>query len=121
MEKWRNELKRMRESTGTSSFQLEDGSHFYFEPSQYGLEVFMASMQVLEADGEGEVRSPPHPLLVALARAKDRRAAMRQVYPNWREKPPMLGYDLGVLVREGRLEPYSLVKGREPIMPEDGV
>ena len=91
------------------SFELEDGSRFYYDPEQG--EVFLHSMECLHAQGEGATTFPePPPVVKAIARAKDRRAAFERVYSG---DFSVLPYDRDALIERGELVPVSMVVGRE--------
>ncbi len=66
-----------REDLG--SFELEDGSRHYYDP--VSPDRFLHSMDCLRAQGDGETSFPDPPeTLRAITRAKDRAAALEQVY-----------------------------------------
>jgi hypothetical protein len=107
----RSWLKRVEHSArGTlASFELEDGSRFYYDPEQG--EVFLHSMECLRAQGEGATTFPePPPVIQAIARAKDRRAAFEKVYDG---DFSVLPYDRDALIERGEFVPVSMVVGRE--------
>ena len=61
------------------SFDLEDGSRFYHDPVQG--QVFLHPCECLRAQGGGATTFPqPPPVIKAIARARDRRAAFESVY-----------------------------------------
>ncbi len=92
------------------SFELEDGSRHYFDRSSG--ELFLHSLACLRAQGEGKTTFPEPPeTLRAICRAKDRRAALAQVYPAGAFD--IFPYDTGALVERGELVPRSMVVGRE--------
>jgi hypothetical protein len=105
-------LKRIEQSLrGTlDSFVLEDGSRFYNDPTS--AECFLHSMDCLRAQGEGKTTFPEPPETVkAIARARDREAALHQLYP-----PGSFGvfpYDVEALLECGELVPRSMVVGCE--------
>ena len=92
------------------SFELEDGSRHYYD--RVSGERFLHSMACLRAQGEGKTTFPEPPeTLRANTRAKDRRAALAQVYhPGAFDIFP---YDTEALVERGELVPRSMVAGRE--------
>jgi hypothetical protein len=105
----RSWLKRVEHSArGTlASFELEDGSRFYFDPEQG--EVFLHTCECLRAQGEGATAFPePPPVVQAIARAKDRRAAFERVYSG---DFSVLPYDRDALIERGELVPVSMVVG----------
>jgi hypothetical protein len=69
-------------------------------------------MACLRAQGEGKTTFPDPPeTLRAITRAKDRRAAFKQVYH--RGAFDIFPYDIEALVERGELVPRSMVVGRE--------
>ncbi len=91
------------------SFDLEDGSRFYFDPAD--ATVFLHSMDCLRAQGEGKTTFPePPPTVKAITRAKDRAAAFGMVYS---AKFTIMPYDTEVLIERGEFVPVSMVVGRE--------
>jgi hypothetical protein len=78
----KGQLKRLEQSLrGTlENFVLEDGSRYYYDPTS--AERFLHSMDCLRAQGEGETIFPEPPETVkAIARARDRRTVLNQLYP----------------------------------------
>ena len=108
----RSRIKRLeRGLRGTlECFVLEDGSPFYYNPTS--AECFLHSMDCLRAQGEGETTFPEPPETVkAIARARDRRAALNQLYPSG--SFGVFPYDVDAFLKRGELVPRSLVAGRE--------
>ena len=92
------------------SFELEDGSRHYYD--RVSGERFLHSMACLRAQGEGKTTFPEPPeTLLAITRAKDRRAALAQVYHP--DAFDIFPYDTEALVERGELVPRSMVAGRE--------
>ena len=107
----KNKLRRLeRAARGQlANFELEDGSRFYYDP--VSAQVFLHSMECLRAQGEGATTFPePPPVIQAIARAKDRRAALERVYSGGFG---VLPYDRGALIERGEFVPVSMVVGRE--------
>jgi hypothetical protein len=104
-------LKRLERGAreDLASFALEDGGRHYYDP-QSG-ECFLQSMDCLRAQGNCEPFPEPPETLKAIARAKDRRAALEQLYPNG--SFDIFPYEPEALVERGELVPRSLVAGRE--------
>ena len=92
-----------------ASFVLEDGSRYYFNPESG--ECFLHSMDCLRAQGECEPFPEPPETLKAIARARDRRAALNQLYPNGTFG--IFPYEVEALIDRGELVPRSRVAGRE--------
>jgi len=105
----RSRLRRLaRAARGhLASFELEDGSRFYWD-RQSG-ELFLHLCDCLRHHHEPERPEPPE-VVKALARAMDRRAAFAEVFGPYRD---MLPYDEQALVERGEIVPISLVVGRE--------
>ncbi len=102
-------LERMARGQ-VESFELEDGSRHYYDPSS--AERFLHSLECLRAQGEGKTSFPEPPETVrALLRAKDRAAALKQVYGNG--SFTLIPYDTEALVLRGELVPRSMVVGKE--------
>jgi hypothetical protein len=106
---WIRRLERGLRGT-LECFVLEDGSPFYYNPTS--AECFLHSMDCLRAQGEGETTFPEPPETVkAIARARDRRAALNQLYPSG--SFGVFPYDVDAFLKRGELVPRSLVAGRE--------
>jgi hypothetical protein len=108
----RNKLRRLEAAARgwLESFELADGSRHYYD--RVSAERLLHSMECLRAQGEGKTTYPEPPeTLRAITRAKDRRAALEQVYhPGAFDVFP---YDTEALVERGELVPRSMVAGRE--------
>ncbi len=104
----RGELHRLWASLRgqLSSFELADGSRYWYDPQAVGAELFLHGAACLRA-GAPANRPPPPEIVRALARAKDRRAAFEALAPN-----PLFPYEYEVLVERGELVPRSMVAGR---------
>jgi hypothetical protein len=96
-------------SEDLASFILEDGSRYYFNPTS--AEIFLHSMACLRAQGECEPFPKPPETVKALARARDRRAVLNQLYPGG--SFGIFPYEVEALVERGELLPRSMVAGRE--------
>jgi hypothetical protein len=107
----RDAIKRLerRAREDLASFILEDGSRYYFNPESG--ECFLHSMDCLRAQGECEPFPEPPETVKAIAKARDRRAALNQLYPNG--SFGIFPYEVEALVERGELVPRSLVAGRE--------
>jgi hypothetical protein len=104
-------LKRLERGAreDLASFVLENGGRHYYDPKSG--ECFLHSMACLRAQGNCELFPGPPETLKAIARAKDRRAALEQLYPNG--SFGIFPYEPEALVERGELVPRSLVAGRE--------
>jgi hypothetical protein len=104
-------LKRLERGAreDLASFALEDGSRHYYDPASG--ECFLHSVDCLRAQGDCEPFPEPPETLMAIARARDRRAAFDQLYPMG--SLSVFPYEVEALVGRGELVPRSLVAGRE--------
>jgi hypothetical protein len=107
---WIKRLERAsREDLG--SFELLDGSRYYYDPGEAGSEIFMHWMACLHA---GNARNWPEPpeILQKLCEAKDveRATALLRGEGTFNFIP----YDLEALLSERRLEPASFVSRYDP-------
>src|SRR5215218_6620504 len=107
----RDKLRRLEQGAreNLASFVLEDGSRYYFDPASG--ECFLHSMDCLRAQGECEPFPEPPETVKAIVRARDRRAALNQLYPNG--VFGVFPYEPEALIERGELVPLSLVAGRE--------
>jgi hypothetical protein len=104
-------VKRLeRDARGNlDSFQLEDGSRFYFDPASF--EVFLHTTECLKAQSEGKTIFPePPPVVKAIARARNRTAALNKVFEGGFMVMP---YDTEALIERGEFVPVSMVVGCE--------
>ena len=106
----RDKLRRLERGANDHlrSFVLEDGSRHYYDPASG--ERFLHSCDCLRAQGSGEPFPEPPATVKAIARARDRGAALGQVYP---KGVGMFPYEVEALAQRGDLVPRSLVVGRE--------
>jgi hypothetical protein len=106
----RDKLRRLaRAAEGElESFELLDGSRFYYDRLEVFKEVFMHGMECLGAERPEDRPEPPE-VLQKICQARDVRVALRQVAgeverveaPNFIQLP----YDLDALLNERRLVP----------------
>jgi hypothetical protein len=109
MRSWIRRLERAA-SEYLESFELLDGSRYFYNPTS--AECFLHSMDCLRAQGEGKTTFPEPPETVkALARARDRGAALNRLYPSG--SFGVFPYEVEPLLERGELVPRSLVAGRE--------
>ena len=107
----KDKMRRLEDvlSDQLESFELEDGSRFYFDPTSG--ERFLHSMSCLRTQGEGKTTFPePPPVVKAIARAKDRAAAFEKVYSG---NFTVMSYDTEALIERGEFVPISMVVGRK--------
>lgn len=113
----RDRFERLRrEMRGElESFELRDGPRFYYDRDAVGREVFLFVVACMEAQGDAcapqgvPVPEPPE-VVKAIARAKDRRAAIEEVFEGGFMELP---YDVEALVERGEFVPVSMVAGHE--------
>jgi|SRR5215208_2074563 len=100
----RNFIKRLERGArgNMESFVLEDGSTYYFNPK--GGELFLHTSACLRADHAGRKRPDPPPTLIALTKARDRRAAVEQVASSG-----LFPYSKEAIVERGELVHRSMV------------
>jgi hypothetical protein len=105
----RDKIRRLERVTQgkLKSFELADGSRFYFDPTS--AEMFLHACDCLRNHDKPERPEPPE-LVKAVARAKDRRAAFREIEGT---AAGLFPYDAEALVERGEIVPRSLVVGRE--------
>ena len=106
---WVKKLEREAKG-GMASFELEDGSRHWYDPTSP--ERFLHCMNCLWAQGDGATTFPEPPETTrAIATAKDRAAALEQVYGSGMFD--VFPYDPEALVERGELVPRSMVVGHE--------
>ncbi len=93
-----------------SSFQLLNGRTYFYSQQSYG-ELYMFCYDCLEAGNPSDWPEPPE-LLVKVLEARDPAAALQQVWS--KALDDIFPFDPEVIVNERRLEPRSLVVGRDP-------
>jgi hypothetical protein len=92
-----------------ASFILEDGSRHYYNPESS--ECFLHSVDCLRAQGECEFFPEPPETLKAITRARDRQAALHQLYSEG--SFGLFPYEPEALMERGEFVPRSLVVGYE--------
>jgi ribosomal protein L20A (L18A) len=105
----RRELARMRERVaGDESILLNHGSRYRYDRTSVAIERFKHTAEAIRADYEGQPRpvEPPE-ILRAVTRARNRRAAVEKLYPEWETQRPFCAYDLLALVETGELVPQQ--------------
>ena len=107
----RSWIKRLeRDARGNlASFELLDGSRYYFDPASAAL--FLHWCDCIRAGNPPDWPQPPE-IVRKLCEAKDVSRAFDEVEGGgtW----STFVYDREVLINERRLEPRSLVAGRDP-------
>lgn len=106
----RRQLKRLEAGLRGSlrSFVLEDGSRHYYDPTSG--ERFLHAMGCLRAQHDGRPFPEPPETVKAIAKARDRAAAVAMVYEGQDDIRP---YDKRAIVERGELVPRSMVAGCE--------
>jgi hypothetical protein len=105
----RAKLRRLEAAArgNLASFELEDGSRFYWNPQS--AELFLHFCEYLRTHDQPEHPEPPE-VVKALTQAKDRARALEEVGGwGWDIFP----YDKRLLVERGEIVPLSVVVGRE--------
>ena len=99
----RDRLRRLEKNAQgkLSSFELADGSRYFYEPEKVFPELFGHGARCLTADYKGEPRPEPPEILKAIVRARDRRRVAERLYT------PFTAYDLDALVERGEFTPRS--------------
>jgi hypothetical protein len=101
-----------REARGqVESFELEDGSRFYYDANEAAKELYLHFFECGCADSVAERPEPPE-VLRAVLRARDRRSAVEQLYAPQRYFD-IMPYDLDALRERGELVHRSMVAGQE--------
>jgi len=107
----RDKLRRLERDAreDLASFILEDGSRYYFNPVSG--DCFLHAMDCLRAQGDCAPFPEPPETLKAIAKARYRRAALSQLYPNG--SFGVSPYEVEALIERGELVSRSMVVGRE--------
>jgi hypothetical protein len=92
------------------SIELTDGSRYFFEPGEVWKELFRHGSDSLRADYRSDPRPAPPEILLAVARAKERRGAVEKLYAPGTH--PFIAYETEALIECGVLIPRSLLAGR---------
>jgi hypothetical protein len=87
-------------------FELEGGGRHWYDPQAACAELFLHGCACLRA-GAPENRPEPPEIVRALARAKDRRAALEAVAPS-----PLWPYEYEAFFERGELVHRSMVSGQ---------
>lgn len=106
----RGRLNRLQTSLRgqLSSFELADGSRYWYDPDAAFPELFLFGAACLRAAGPPHARPEPPELVRALVKAKDRRAAFESLAP-----VPFFPYEYDAFVERGELVHRSMVAGRD--------
>jgi hypothetical protein len=99
-----------RELCGSlDSFVLQDGTRFYYDPTS--VELVLHIFDCLHAQAECKPFPEPPEVVRAIARAKNREAALHQVGGG--ADLGLFPYETEALIERGEIVPRSLVHGRE--------
>ena len=103
----KDELRRLRAALRgqLDSFELADGSRYWYDPEAVGAELFLFGCACLRA-GAPEKRPPPPPIVLALVKARDRRAAFASLAP-----APFWPYESESFFERGELVHRSMIAG----------
>ena len=101
----RGRLKRLEQAARSNleSFELLDGSRYYYDPLEVAEELFLFGIDCFRADSASEWPEPPPEIYL---KARDPDAVLERFVPS--DKPAWfieLPYDRDVLISERRLEP----------------
>jgi len=75
----KDRLRRAERQGDVESFELVDGSRFYYDRMEVGIGVFLHTTECLRAHDQPEWPQPPE-IIEALTRAKHREAAFDQFF-----------------------------------------
>jgi hypothetical protein len=108
---WLRKLERVSREE-LASFELLDGSLYFYDPATP--ELFMHWYDCIGAGNPDSWPAPPE-VVRKLTEAKDPRAALAEVMGDGDD---YLTYEPEILINERRLEPRSLIAGRDPYAQE---
>ena len=107
-------LKKLEDDSPFERFELEDGSYYWYKPDELWRAFFGYYFSAMKTDFEGAPREEVPDVFKAIARAKDREAAMTQVATTWREWRTDFDLkaciDLDKLVETGEIIPFNWVR-----------
>jgi hypothetical protein len=108
----RDKLARLEKAMqdNLSSIELADGSRYWFDPQETGIELFRYLSDSLRAAYHGESRPEPPPLLRSVAAARDRREAFSRICSGG--VVPSLPVDVEALIERGKFVPRPLVRSK---------
>jgi hypothetical protein len=87
--------------------ELEDGSRYNYDAEQTAIELFLYLSDCLRAQYAGRKRAAPPEVIHAVAKAKNREAALRQLYSGGRVGH--LPLEVDALIERGEFVHRSLV------------
>jgi len=116
----RDRLKRLETTIegNLSSIELADGMRYRHNPGEVWRPMLEHAVAATKADYERKVRPQAPEILRMVCRAKNRRAALYRLYPEWETRPPFCGFDLRALVERGELVHVAFAPGYPPVVEE---
>jgi hypothetical protein len=116
----RDRLRRLEAAMegNLSSIELADGTTYRYNPGEVWRPMLEHAVAATEADYERKVRPQAPEVLRIVCRAKNRRAALSRLYPEWETRPPFCGFDLRALVERGELVHVAFAPGYPPVVEE---
>ena len=116
----RDKLARLEKAMqdNLSSIELADGTRYRYNPDEVWRQLWGHASASARADYERKVRPAPPELFRIVCRAKNRRAALSNLYPEWETRPPFCGFDLRALVETGELVHVGFAASYPPIVEE---
>jgi len=105
----KDKIRKLEKAVGGNriAFELVDGTRFVFDPAEVGPAMFAYFAASARAVYRGEERPDPPEIIRAMARARDREAAFRQVFPESLAHSPL--FDQDALVERGEIVPRPIV------------
>lgn len=102
----RDKLRRLEKVARgkLGSFELADGSRYYFDPEDVYKETFKYFTDSMRADHRCQPRPEPPQVLQAVANARDQEAALSRVMGDYK----LLPVSREALVERGEFAPHSL-------------
>jgi hypothetical protein len=113
---WLRKLERGARE-GLVSFELLSGSRYFYDASSAAPEMYLFFFETIGTNPASEAWPEPPEVLQKLCEAKDVRVAFEAVMGGSMDSftyDDIFPYSPEVLVNERRLEPRSLVAGRDP-------
>ena len=108
----------MREQVGGKFIVLKEGSRHRYNRDAVGIQLFIHASECMRADYDGRLRPDVPEVLQMMTRARNRRAAVAQLYPEWSTKPPLCAVDLVALVDDGELAAKPFAPDYAPVAGE---
>jgi hypothetical protein len=109
----RNQLRRLERTLRgqRASFELQDGSTYWCDEGEAWQTIFTHGSDCLRADYQVRDRPEPSDVLRAISKARDRRAAVGNLYSQGSFS--LMAYDADALVERGEFVPRSFLAGVE--------